>query len=103
RIEGAISVDMQRVKQRKDAIAGASAEGVEKSLRSMEGCTVLEGHARFVDERRMRVGDETISAERVFINAGARAAIPKIRGLEQVPYLTNSTMMAVDSLPEHLV
>ncbi len=53
--------------------------------------------------RAVRVGDELLEAERIFINVGGRALVPPMPGLDQVPFLTNSTMMDVDFLPEHLV
>jgi pyruvate/2-oxoglutarate dehydrogenase complex dihydrolipoamide dehydrogenase (E3) component len=102
-IGGAISVDMKAVKARKDAIVGASRKGVERSLKTLKGCTVYEGHARFDGPKELKVGDEELRAEKVFINVGGRAVVPPIPGLDQVPYLTNSSMMDVDFLPPHLV
>jgi pyruvate/2-oxoglutarate dehydrogenase complex dihydrolipoamide dehydrogenase (E3) component len=102
-IGGSVGVDMKAVKARKDAVAGASRRGVERSLKTLEGCTVYQGHARFVAAKKVAVGDAVVEAERVFINVGGRASIPPIPGLDQVPYLTNSSMMEVDFLPPHLV
>jgi pyruvate/2-oxoglutarate dehydrogenase complex dihydrolipoamide dehydrogenase (E3) component len=102
-IEGAVRVDMQAVKTRKDAIVKVSNEGVEEGLREADGITVLTGHARFVGPKEVAVGAEALTAEQIFINVGARADIPPIPGIDQVPYLDNSSMMAVDFLPEHLV
>ena len=102
-IGGAIGVDMKAVKARKDAIVGASRKGVERSLKTLKGCTVYEGHARFAGPKELEVGEEELRAEKVFINTGARAVVPPIPGLDQVPYLTNSSMMDVDFLPPHLV
>ncbi|MGX0523670.1 pyruvate/2-oxoglutarate dehydrogenase complex dihydrolipoamide dehydrogenase (E3) component [Ralstonia pickettii] len=64
---------------------------------------IFQGHARFESARTVRVGDELLEAERIFINVGGRALVPPMPGLDQVPFLTNSTMMDVDFLPEHLV
>ena len=102
-IGGAVTVDMARVKARKDAISGQSREGVESGLRKSENCTVYQGHARFESPRIVRVGDEQISAERIFVNVGGRASVPGLPGLDQVPFLTNSSMMHVDFVPEHLI
>jgi pyruvate/2-oxoglutarate dehydrogenase complex dihydrolipoamide dehydrogenase (E3) component len=102
-IGGAVGVDMKAVKARKDAVAGASNRGVERSLKTLEGCTVYEGHARFVAPKTVQVGDQALEAEQIFINVGARAVVPPIPGLDQVAYLTNSSMMDVDFLPPHLV
>ena len=80
-----------------------SRDGVEQSLKTLEGCTVYEGHGRFVAEKKVAVNASELTADRIFINVGARAAIPPIPGLDHVPYLTNSSMMDVDFLPSHLV
>jgi pyruvate/2-oxoglutarate dehydrogenase complex dihydrolipoamide dehydrogenase (E3) component len=100
-LEGSVSVDMKRVKARKDEVAGASNRGVEAWLKGMKNATVYEGHARFQGPRQVRVGDDFLEADRIFINVGGRAFWPP--GFENTGALTNSTMMDVDFLPEHLV
>ena len=102
-IGGAVSVDMKAVKARKDAIVGASNKGVERSLKTLKGCTVYEGHARFTGPKEVKVDNAVLEAEQVFINVGGRATVPPIPGLDQVRYLTNSSMMDVDFLPPHLI
>jgi pyruvate/2-oxoglutarate dehydrogenase complex dihydrolipoamide dehydrogenase (E3) component len=102
-IDGAVRVDMRAVKARKDAIVRVSTEGVEQGLREADGITVLTGHGRFVGPKEMAVGEQRLTADQIFINVGARAEIPAIPGLEAVSYLDNSSIMAVDFLPEHLV
>jgi len=102
-IAGPIGVDMKAVKARKDAVAGASRRGVERSLKTLDGCRVYEGHAQFVAAKKVAVGDAVLTAEHIFINVGARALVPPIPGLDHVPYLTNSSMMDVDFLPPHLI
>jgi pyruvate/2-oxoglutarate dehydrogenase complex dihydrolipoamide dehydrogenase (E3) component len=103
KIEGPINIDMKAVKARKDAVVAPSRNGVERSLKTLKGCTVYESHARFVAEKSITVNDAELTADRIFLNVGARAAIPPIPGLNQVSYLTNSSMMDVDFLPPHLV
>ncbi len=102
-IDGAIGVDMKKIKQRKDEVVRRSNEGVEKWLKGSANLTVYQGHARFADVHQVRVGDELLNAEKIFINVGGRASVPRLRGLDQVGYLNNSTMMNVDFLPEHLI
>ena len=97
-----VRVDMKRIKARKDAVSTASRIGTEKHFRGMTGCTVYEGHARFESSHGVRVGNELLAAERIFINTGGRAVVPDMPGLDTVPYLTNSSMMDVDFLPRHL-
>jgi len=102
-VEGGVSVDMARVKARKDAVSGKSRTGVESWLKGMKNCKVYEGHARFESPREVSVGDRRLTSGRIFINVGGRAIVPEMPGLDQVPYLTNSSMMAVDFLPKHLI
>ena len=102
-VNGDVLVDMKRVKARKDEISGRSNRGVEKWLRGLNNCTVIQGHARFQSSRTVVVNDEVLQADKIFINVGGRASVPAIQGIHDVPFLTNSSMMDVDFLPEHLV
>jgi len=102
-LDGAVRVDMARIKARKDAIVAQSNANVAKWIREAPNVTLIEGHARFEGPRSVRVGDRLLEAPKIFINVGGRAAVRGIEGLAGVPYLTNSSMMDVDSLPEHLV
>ena len=102
-IDAPVRVDMKAVKARKDAIVQQSRDGVTKWLDGMRGLTVYRGHARFVGPNAVGVGAEVLEAEKIFINAGGRALVPDLPGLGEVNYLTNSGMMEVDFLPEHLI
>src|SRR6266536_1462143 len=72
-IGGPVGVDMKAVKARKDAVVRPSHEGVERSLKRLKGCTVFEGHGRFVGPKQVQVDDEMLSADKIFINVGARS------------------------------
>jgi pyruvate/2-oxoglutarate dehydrogenase complex dihydrolipoamide dehydrogenase (E3) component len=96
-------IDMPRVKARADAISASSRAGIERRLRGMKGCTVLQGHARFISRDAVAVGEEQLTAPRIFINVGGRALVPPLPGIDRVPYLTNSSMLARDRVPEHLI
>ena len=102
-IAGAVNVDMKRVKARKDEISGHFNKGVENWMQGLAHGTIYRGHARFESPRTVRVNGELLEADKIFINAGGRALVPPMPGLDQVPYLTNSTMMGVDFLPHHLI
>jgi pyruvate/2-oxoglutarate dehydrogenase complex dihydrolipoamide dehydrogenase (E3) component len=102
-LEGPVRVDMKRVKARADAIVAESRMGVEHRLRTMNGCTVIEGHARFEAPNRVRAGDELLAAPRIFVNVGGRASVPDIPGVHDVPFLNNRSILELDRLPEHLV
>ncbi|MGB6763161.1 FAD-containing oxidoreductase [Mycobacterium sp.] len=100
---GTVSVDMAKVKARKDAIMLGDRRGVEDWLYGMNGCTVIRGHARFEDLHTLRIGDEALHAERIFLNVGGRAVVPDIPGLADIDFLTNVSILELDTLPEHLV
>src|ERR1700746_1719611 len=102
-VTGDVRVDMKRVKARKDAVSGRSNKGVEEWLRGLKNCTVIQGHARFHSPNTVCVTDEVFEAGKIYINVGARAAVPEMPGIHDVPFLNNSSMMNVDFLPEHLV
>lgn len=101
-LEGDIRVSLAEVKTRAGRIVQNSRESVGKMLASA-GCEVLYGQARFISEHEIKVGDETLRGDQVFINVGARAAIPKLSGLEKVNYLTNSSLLELTEQPKHLV
>ncbi|MGA8874934.1 MAG: FAD-dependent oxidoreductase, partial [Candidatus Korobacteraceae bacterium] len=100
---GPVTVDMKRVKARKDEIQRPSQEGAEKRLREQPNIDVYKGQARFEESHIVVVGEDRLTSDRIFINVGGRAIVPPIQGLDQVPYLDNSSMMGVDFLPEHLI
>ncbi len=102
-IDGPIRVDMAKVKARKDAVVAKSSGGVERWLKGLDNATVYEGHGSFEGPRTVRVGEALLEAERVFINVGARAALPAVPGIEGVPTLDNVSVMELDFLPAHLV
>ena len=102
-IGGPMTVDMRRVKARKDDISGSSNQGVERWMRGLDNATVYQGHARFIAPKTVQVNADVLTAEKIFINVGGRPLIPKMPGLDGISYLTNLSMMDVDFLPEHLV
>jgi pyruvate/2-oxoglutarate dehydrogenase complex dihydrolipoamide dehydrogenase (E3) component len=103
RIDGSIAVDMKKVKERKDAVVRHPNEGLENWLKNTQDLTVYESHAHFASAHQIRVGDELLEAEKIFINVGGRASTPPLPGLDKASYLNNSTMMDMDFLPEHLI
>jgi pyruvate/2-oxoglutarate dehydrogenase complex dihydrolipoamide dehydrogenase (E3) component len=96
-------IDMARVKARADAVSGNARASVEKHLRGMDGCTVFQGQAQFESANTIRVGEERLTAPRIFINVGGRAHVPDMPGIHDVPYLTNTSILALDRVPRHLV
>ena len=102
-VGGKVSVDMPRVKARRDAIVQESRRGLQSWLEKMDNCTVFEGHARFESAHTISVGDDRLTADRIFINVGGRASMPKMPGLEQIEFFNNSSLMEIDFVPRHLI
>lgn len=102
-LDGDLRVDMKRIKARKDEISGRSNKGVEEWLRGLKNCTVIQGHARFESPSSVVVNNEVLEGDKIYINVGARATVPGFPGIHDVPFFTNSSMVNVDFLPEHLV
>ena len=101
---GELRVDMKAVKARKDGVVKQSSDGVASWIRGMKNVTLINGQARFTGPRTIDVGGKrSLQAERIFLNVGGRALVPDIPGIDDVPYLTNSTILALDGVPEHLV
>jgi pyruvate/2-oxoglutarate dehydrogenase complex dihydrolipoamide dehydrogenase (E3) component len=102
-VGGAVGVDMVAVRARKDRIVQASLDSLARWIGGTPNLSLIWGSARFTGPREIAVGDRTLSAPRVFINTGGRPLVPDWPGLPEVPYLTNTSMMALDTLPEHLI
>ena len=100
---GEIIVDMEKVKARKDAIVTGDRHGVESWIDGMDGATLLRGHARFTDPHTLDVDGQSIRGERIFLNVGGRAVVPDLPGLAEIDYLTNVSILELDTVPEHLV
>ena len=96
-------VDMAAVKRRKDRIVRQSVEGLKKWIGGMKHVSLMHGQARFAGARRVALDGRELEAERIFVNVGARAVVPDLPGVKDVPFFTNSSIMKVGFLPAHLV
>ncbi|MFE0018436.1 FAD-containing oxidoreductase [Mesorhizobium sp. NPDC059054] len=102
-LSGPVGVDMKAIKARKDKVSNDARKGLEDWIASMPGCTLFRGHARFEDQHTVRVGEELLTADKIFLNVGGRASVPDLPGIHDISFLTNSSMMDLDVLPEHLI
>jgi pyruvate/2-oxoglutarate dehydrogenase complex dihydrolipoamide dehydrogenase (E3) component len=100
---GTARIDMPRVKARADEVAANARTGLESWLGKMNGCTLVRGHAKFESPNTVRVGDDVLTASKIFINVGGRATVPDMPGVDRVPFLTNTTILKLDRVPEHLI
>jgi pyruvate/2-oxoglutarate dehydrogenase complex dihydrolipoamide dehydrogenase (E3) component len=98
-----IEIDMRAVKARKDGVVKYSTDGLATWIAGMKNVTLLRGQARFTAPRTLDVGGRALQADKVFLNVGGRALVPEMPGIKDVPFLTNSSMMNIDRVPEHLV
>ncbi|MDT5017662.1 MAG: hypothetical protein QOD39_3822 [Mycobacterium sp.] len=100
---GEISIDMGKVKARKDRVSGDDRSGLESWLEGMKGCTFIRGHARFEGPHAVSVDGRLIEADKIFLNVGGRAVAPDMPGLSDIDYMTNVGILELDAVPEHLV
>ena len=102
-LDGPVRIDMQRVHQRMQDIVGTSRRGVTSWLERMENVELVRGHARFTGPKEVDVAGRRLSGDRIFLNVGARPAIPDLPGLDQVEVSTSSDLLERTETPEHLV
>jgi len=102
-INAPVNVDMKSVMARKEKISAQSRTSVEKNLVENPNCTVYREHGRFISNYEVQVGQDVITSPQIFINVGMRAAVPEIPGLKTVPFLTNSSILEINFLPEDLI
>lgn len=103
RVDGTVRVDLKAVKARKDAVVAQSVANLTNWLGSLPGLEVIAGHGRFVAPKVVQVGGRLLTAPRIFINVGGRPVLPRWEGIDRVPVLTNTTLLDLDEMPEHLV
>ena len=102
-VKGSVNVDMAAVRARMDAVVSASVSGLTDWLGSYETLEIIRGEASFVSANEVAVNGRQLRAPQIFINTGGRASIPDWPGLNKVPFLTNTSILRLDSLPGHLV
>ena len=100
---GPVSVDLSAVVDRKNSIVQQWRGGQERSLARHPSVRLYRGHARFESAHEVRVNDEILQSDKIFIDTGTRPHPPKIGGLETVGYLTNESLMEIRDLPAHLL
>jgi pyruvate/2-oxoglutarate dehydrogenase complex dihydrolipoamide dehydrogenase (E3) component len=102
-LNGPVSVDIARARGRATKVTLDNRAKVTAWLEGLAGLTFLRGQARFEGPDRLRVGEEVLTAPHIFLNVGGRASVPPLPGVDQVPFLNNSSMLALEELPAHLL
>lgn len=102
-LSGDVEIDMAAVMRRSHKVTLDSRHEVEGWLESLANCTLVRGQAQFETSNIIRVGDELISAPKIFINVGGRAIVPDLPGIDDVPFMTNSDIVMLARVPKHLI
>jgi pyruvate/2-oxoglutarate dehydrogenase complex dihydrolipoamide dehydrogenase (E3) component len=105
---GPISIDMERIRERKRAIVKSFREGSEKGLKATDCDSLIMGEATFTGPKQVHVAcndgtQRNLNADLIFINTGLRTKVPDIEGLDSIPYLDNASIMELAEVPEHLL
>ena len=105
---GPITIDMERVRQRKRDIVASFRNGSQSKIEKTADLDLIFGDASFTGPKSVNVrlcdgGARTLTGDRFFINAGARPSMPSLDGLKDVPYLNSTSIMELDAVPEHLL
>src|SRR5438132_6910800 len=100
---GEVSIDLPRIVARKEEIVRQWRSGQERKVEQRKNMHLIRGHARFVGPHQLRVGDQEVVSERIFINTGTRVDIPRLQGLDKIEYLTNASIMQLNEVPGHLL
>src|SRR5436853_3079544 len=102
---GPVSVDMTVVRQRKRDIVTSFRSGGERRLQNTKGLDLLMGEAQFIGPKILEVhlnNGETrqLTADKIFINIGARPSMPSLSGVDKVSTLNSTSIMELDVVPE---
>jgi len=108
RFDGGVAVDFEAVRQRKRDIVNTFRTGSQRKLEEIENLDLVFGEGSLAGKNAVLVqrkngGEFCLEAPRIFINTGTRPLRPPIDGLDEVPYLTNRSIMELDEIPEHLL
>lgn len=98
-----VKVDLAKIVAQKDEVVLSFRGGIEKRVDQRKNIHLYRNRARFIAPHQLKVGEEIIESEKIFINTGGRAGIPSIPGLREVPFLTNESIMQLTAIPEHLL
>jgi pyruvate/2-oxoglutarate dehydrogenase complex dihydrolipoamide dehydrogenase (E3) component len=101
--KGPVAIDMPAVAARARKVILDSRADNETWLAGMANVGLIRGHARFVSAHTVKVDGQELTAPRIFINVGGRAVVPNMPGVRDVPVMTNTDVVALDTLPRHLI
>jgi pyruvate/2-oxoglutarate dehydrogenase complex dihydrolipoamide dehydrogenase (E3) component len=105
---GDIRIDMERVRQRRRDIVNSFRNGSQGRIEKTANLELIFGEASFTGAKSLLVrqkdgGQLALTAEKIFINAGARPSVPALDGLKAVSFLDSTSIMELDTVPEHLL
>ena len=96
-------VDLAAIVARKEQVVQSFRAGQRKRVDARPNLHLHKAQARFIGPHSVQAGAEVLESEKIFIDTGARPAIPSIAGLDAVDFLTNASLMELTALPEHLL
>jgi len=97
------NIDFKGIMKRTMDLVKHDRESMERSINHINGLTYYPVKGEFIDDYTMRVGDETIKAENIFLVSGARPLIPDIKGINSVPYLTSENVWDSEKRPDSMI
>ncbi|WP_031528098.1 mercuric reductase [Dyadobacter crusticola] len=103
-----VKIDFTTIRKRKDEIVKRMRSNLEKGFAGTENLDLIYGNAVFSGEKEVRIqlndgGEETLTADLIFINTGLSPAVPDISGIEDIDYLTSTTILDINEVPSHLL
>ncbi len=96
-----VKTEMKKVKERKDKIVKASVDGIMDGIDNSGNIHFFNGTAKFISNKSIKINDQELTAEKIYLNVGARPRIPG--GFENVDYLTNESILELEEVPDHLI
>ncbi len=100
---GEIRLNFDRVRERMNTIRGNSSRGLTEWMESAENVDLIQGWAAFASDHTIKINDDEIIGDKIYINTGTRPAVPTIQGLDDVPWLDSAMLLDLEKLPEHLL
>jgi pyruvate/2-oxoglutarate dehydrogenase complex dihydrolipoamide dehydrogenase (E3) component len=105
---GPVKIDLPAVVARKRGVVESFRDGSRRRLETTPGVELIDGEASFAGPRAVAVrlkqgGARRLEADKIFINTGTRAAGAPVPGLDKVPFFDNTTILELETLPEHLI
>ena len=98
-----VSLDLPAVVGRKNKVVQGFRDAIQRRIDAKPNITLVRAHGRFTGPHQVEAGGETLESEKIFIDTGTRPEIPKIPGMDSIPFLTNASILELQKVPQHLL